>query len=184
MTRRPVEWAGRAFDRFSMPTTIGNETTLAIVDADAAGPLNFSFEHYTRPTIVRIVGSLTVQLNQTGSAVENFKYRYLLGLMCADQDKPAGRLDEELGHSWMWMAHGTLIRPKVRSTISIGNAAGSQTVETNFFGNPLKSHELNVKAMRKVPRDCELRLVLHCMDISVPTVAPHISGFVRCLIKE
>ena len=184
MARRPVEWAGLAFDRKPMPTTIGNESHLVIVDADASGPGNFSFEHYTRPTIVRIVGSLTAQLNQTGSAVENFKYRYLMGLMCSDQDKAASRPDEELGHSWLWMAHGTLIRPKVRSTIPIGNASGSQVVETNFFGNPLKSHELNVKSMRKVPRDCELRLVLHCMDISVPTVAPHVSGFIRCLIKE
>jgi len=186
MARRPVEWAGRAFDRFTMPITIGSELDLVIVDADASGPGNFSFEHYTKPTIVRIIGKLTVQMNQTGTVVENYKYRYLLGLMCADEDKAPGRLDEELGHSWLWMASGTVFRPKFRVTIPIGNAAGSQVVETNDFGHPIIEHILDVKSMRKVPRDCELRLVMHCVDISIAgaAVAPHITGFLRCLIKE
>jgi hypothetical protein len=169
-----------------MPTTIGSESKIVIVDADAAGPGNFSFEHYTKPTIVRIVGNLTIQLNQSGSVVENYKYRYLLGLMCADEDKAAGRLDEELGHSWLWMASGTVIRPKFNVNIPVGNAGGTQNVQTNDFGSPLMVHSVNVKSMRKVARDCELRLVLHCQDISVApaNVAPHITGFLRCLIKE
>ncbi len=181
--RRPVEWAGRAFSTFFLPTTAGTELDLVIVDADESGPGNFSFEHYTQPTIVRIVGELTVQMNQTGTTVDNYGIRYLLGLMCADEDKAPGRLDEELGHSWLWMGAGTLIRPQFRSEIPIGNAAGSQTVQTNDFGQPLKSHTLDIRSMRKVRRDCELRLVLHTQTIT-GTVSPHISGFIRCLIKE
>jgi len=184
MPRRPVEWAGKSLLQFAMPVVPGAEISTPIVDADASGPGNFSFEHYTRPTIVRIVGHLEVQLNQTATTVDNYGYRYLLGMMCADEDKGPGRLDEELGHSWLWMAYGTLIRPQVRSTIPIGNAAGTQVVAINDFGKPLQSHTLNIKSMRKVPRDCELRLVMHCMSVGPGVSAPHISGFIRCLIKE
>ena len=184
MSRRPVEWAGKHFNQVGLPTVAGTEADIPIVDADESGPGDFSFEHYTRPTIIRIVGRLTVQLNQTGSSVDNYSYRYLMGFMCADEDKPPGRLDEEFGHSWMWMTAGTVFRPKVQTLIPIGNAAGSQAVQINYFGSPLLAHEFDVRTMRKVGRDCELRLVLHCVSISSATVAPHITGFVRCLIKE
>jgi len=184
MTRRPVEWAGISLLQFSMPVVPGAEISTPLVDADDSGPGNFSFEHYTKPTIVRIVGTLVVQLNQTGLTVDNYGYRYLLGLMCADEDKGPGRLDEELGHPWLWMAFGHVFRPQVRALIPIGNAAGTQTVPINDFGKPLHEHTLNIKSMRKVPRDCELRLVMHCMTVGPGAAAPHISGFVRCLIKE
>ena len=183
MTRRPVEWAGVAFSASTMPKIAGTESDLVIVDADEAGPGNFSFEHYTRPTIVRIVGSLIVQLNQAGTGVDNYSFRYLLGIMCADEDKAPGRLDEELGHSWMWMAVGHLHRPQFVARIPIGNAAGSQQVNTNDYGAPTRTHVLNIKAMRKVGRDCELRLVLHCLSVN-GDIDLHITGFVRCLIKE
>ena len=182
MARRPVEWAGRAFSLVSMPNVAGTESDLVIVDADASGPNAFSFEHYTRPTITRVVGRLTIQMNQTGTGVDNHGFRYLLGLMCADEDKGPGRLDEELGHSWMWMGYGTLIRPQVVTRIP-DNAGGSIQVNINDTGLPLNSHTIDVRAMRKVARDCELRLVMHCMTTN-GTIAPHISGFLRCLIKE
>ena len=182
MTRRPVEWAGRAFSVQTMPKVAGTESDLVIVDADEAGPNNFSFEHYTRPTIVRIVGSLIVQLNQAGTGVDNYSFRYLLGLMCADEDKGPGRLDEELGHSWLWMGVGHLHRPQFVNRIP-DNAGGSLQVNTNDYGAPTRTHVLNIKSMRKVPRDCELRLVMHCMTVN-GDIDPHVTGFVRCLIKE
>jgi len=182
MARRPVEWIGRAFNSIAFPTVAGQELDFPIVDADDSGPNDFSFEHYTRPTIVRIVGQLTIQMNQTGTSVDNYGLRYMVGLICSDEDKPAERLDEEIGHSWLWIGYGTLIRPQVVIRIP-DNAGASLQVNSNFFGKPLGEHTLDIRAMRKIPRDCELRVVIHTKTIT-GTVLPHISGFVRVLVKE
>ena len=171
-------------DAVAFSTTAGAEVDQVIVDADESGLGNFSFEHYTRPTIVRIVGRLTCQLNSSASSASvSIRMRYLLGIMCADEDKPAGRLDEEFGHSWMWMTAGTIHRPTFQNEIPVGNAAGTQNVVTTDYGKPLETHDIDIRTMRKVGRDCELRLVMHTQSITA-FCAPHISGFLRCLIKE
>ena len=181
MARRPVEWAGFGFDEQALPAS-GLRSELTIVDADDSGPRDFSFEHYTKPTIVRIVGELWVRLGANSSTVvTNYFARFMLGLMCADEDKPAEDPANELGHPWMWLAYGHLYRPMTGMPVYNGTSIIAE--DYNVGGTSMIHYVLDVRTMRKVNRDCELRLVMKTIADS-GDVSPKISGFIRCLIKE
>jgi len=192
--RRPVEWLGRMFGGLPLPAS-GQNNANTLIDADDSGSLSFSFEHYTQPTIVRIVGNLVFQLNADAAAIDpdkSLEVRYAVGIMCCDEDLPAQNLQAgtaaEMGHPWMWMDVGFLHRPSVGQKVS-GAESGSAGVVisadnfTQVYGTPLISHPLDIRAMRKVPRDCELRLVISTHTRSAD-VSPQVHGFVRCLVKE
>ena len=180
--QRPVEWLGRTFTQEAFPTTPGNSNFLSIVDADESGPQNFSFEHYTQPTIVRCIGRLIVRLTTDSTASANYRMSYQLGLICCDEDLPAQNLGTELGHPWLWYDYGVVIRTQTADPEWNGTTVVN--FDKNEFGMPIRDHLLDSRAMRKVPRDCHLRLVLRNAQEGSGAVSPTISGFIRVLVKE
>jgi len=181
MSRRPVEWAGLAFNDLGLPA-VGARSKRIIVDADEAGAGNFSFEHYTKPTIVRIVGHLWFRLAAASqTVVENHRVNYMVGFMCSDEDLAAEDLETEPAHPWMWMDYGILHRPATGMPLYNGTTVVAE--DKNDYGKPLNEHVFDIKTMRRVNRDCDLRMVIKTM-VQVGSSSPTVSGFVRCLIKE
>ena len=186
MPQRPVEWAGNTFSDQILPAQ-GLSADYVVIDADDGGPSPFSFEHYTKPTITRCVGRLVFQLNaSTADPDINYELRYMVALICADEDKPSGNPASEFGHPWMWMDFGFLHRPSVGAKVSgVGPAEVILTADSkqSVYGTPQVHHVLDIRTMRKVNRDCELRVVVRTM-FSAGAIAPRLHGFIRCLIKE
>ena len=181
MAKRPVEWQGQVFAQKNFPTTAGQNNFFVVVDADESGPNPFSFQHYTRPTIVRIVGALTAQLSADSTSIENRDFRYAIGIICCDENLPAQDLQSEYAHPWLWLGTGTLHRPMFG--VPVYNGTTIVTSNSTGYGQPIIRHEIDIRAMRKVNRDCELRIVL-AADDTVGASSPHLSGFLRCLVKE
>ena len=189
MPRRPVRWVGNTFEAQAFPAVVGTSLDYVVVDADDGGPSLFSFEHMTSPTIVRCLGVIYTQLNaDTTDPDATYANRYQIGLICSDEDKPPENPASELGHPWLWMDYGFLHRPSIGAKVS-GAESGSPGVIVSAdstqhpYGTAIIRHEFDVRAMRKVARDCELRLVIRLRSDTGNT-SPVMHGFVRALIKE
>jgi len=110
----------------------------------------------------------------------------MIGLICSDEDVGAQNVANEFAHPWLWMDFGFLHRPTIGAKVS-----GVETAPTVIsadstqhpYGTALWTHQFDVRAMRKVVRDCELRLVIRT-KANAGNTSPVMHGFVRAFVKE
>ena len=180
--RRKTAWFAKSMNYDAL--TVGNTTIDLMTSAQLHDNVGQS------PTIVRIVGSLLLQHRRdSGGFSESMRSNYFLGITCLHEDvispNPFSGMDEE---HWMWsgFAHSesTFIEFPDRQFDSNTIIGGS----TESRGTPhVHSHQfldLDIRAMRKAPEACELRLLVNTSEVETETGASHfISGLIRVLVK-
>ena len=176
MPRRRTQWLGTTIEAVSVGTSTSVPGTQSLI---GAGGLS-GFEKFTSPTIVRIVGTLYHQLGHQGGVVTNAD-KLVLGLICQDENTPAPNPIQEVQHPWLWTVE-SFVHTTTRD-MPVWN--GSSVVNDQYmpYGTPINRFHIDARVMRKVPRDCELRIAwIHAAVAGSPT--PWIHGHFRVLVKE
>jgi len=168
---RATRWIGTEIDFAEFATSlvvIGSET---------------QFEELTSPTVIRCRGRITVKLNATtGDTYEATSYR--MGIRVLHKDLVAGDIDfTDYTTPWLWYMTGALWQ--AIGTRSYWNGSAEIDYNAALGANTRKdTHDIDIKAMRKVNRNEHLVLLGEKVTEAGSPGNPEWYGHVRTLVKE
>jgi len=139
---------------------------------------------YTDPTIVRVRGNITVELERSHSTLTQTLV-YAFGLIVLDLNviTVSDILTTSVTRDWMWLHYGRI--KSERHTYPVWNGSTvltSTTTSTAYTG--FAQIPVDVRAMRRVKRSEQLHLVFSCRASDEPGASVRVGALLRALIKE
>ena len=181
MARRRTFWLGHAISYQTVP---GGTTNIVLASSSQI--------HATTqdPTVVRIVGRLWFGFERNTEFAESMRSICQVGIACVHEDvanpNPKSDLGEEI---WMWqglmMTQATFVEYPDRQNAADTIIGGStQSRASQHVPTGIEHLDLDIRAMRKAPEPCELRLAIDVAEVMTATSSVNkIAGFVRMLFK-
>ena len=140
------------------------------------------------PTLIRIVGRICFWFERD-DFVESMRSTCFAGIQCVHEDlpnqNPLSAVSEE---NWMWQGlmttQATFSQAPIREFDSQTLTNGTTTRYTQHVPTGTEHVDLDIRAMRKAPLPCEVRLALDITERMSNTGASHkITALVRMLFK-
>ena len=179
--RRKTFWLGKAISYVTVPG--GTSHIILATSAQI-------HETTEDPTLIRMIGRLWFAFERNTEFAESMRSICHMGISCVHEDmplqNPKGDISEEL---WMWqglaVTQATFVeypdRQNAADTIIGGSteSRASQHVPTG-----IEHVDLDIRAMRKAPLPCEVRLSMDVAEVMAATASTNkIAGVVRMLFK-
>ena len=183
MAKRKTFWIGRALGYKAVGTgtiteVLASSTTIHAANED--------------PTLVRVVGRLLFwyQREPDAAFAESTRSTCYAGIHCVHEDIAAQNPVSEIsGETWMWQgfmaSQSTFVEYPTREFDSDTILPGSTLSRaTQHVPTGCDHVDFDIRAMRKAPKPCEVRLMLDVTERLAQTGVSHfISGHVRMLFK-
>ena len=182
MARRKTFWLGKTYGYQAVST---GTTNLVLATSTTIHAANED------PTLIRIVGRIMFwHERDSGGFKESTRSTCFAGIHCVHEDIVSQNPVSEIGgETWMWQglmcAQATFTeypdRANAADTI-IGGSTQSRGTQHNATG--IEHVDFDIRAMRKAPKPCEVRLMLDVTERLAETGSSHfITAFIRMLFK-
>jgi hypothetical protein len=175
-----------------------NQATVAVINTTTGFKIicdEATLAKYTDPTVVRIRGTLWFAQGYDGSPSGSLTARgSSIGVGIAVMDAQAGALWDplsaaDIANDWMWIEQVAVAVER----IPVPQQTSGSTTSNPFIVSPgADSHSLvkvpvDIKAMRKIRRGYDLKLIYRSVSSASPGISffeSYVTGLLRVLIKE
>ncbi len=171
--RRAVEWLGAS--NKSTATAVGATSSTDVISAADLDDAEIS-------TIVKVLGCITIQVSRifAQDPITTQSVAYFLGIgVFAQGLGDSSLLPTRMDLPWMWTCSG---RGVVGEEARGGTDPG--TTNTHVYAGLVRWHEVNTSAMRKVPQDHALILMMRAEQITGVSTGIEATWNLRALCKR
>jgi len=169
--RRAVEWLG-AYNA-SSNTAVGAQSVVPIVSASDLDGAEIE-------TVLKVLGCITVQVARifAEDPVTTQTVAYALGIGIFNDSLTAGEIDaKDMHQPWMWTCSG-------RGVLGEEPRGDGADKNTHNYAGLVRWHEVNTAAMRKVPQDHALVLVMAADQVVGVSTGIEATWNLRALCKR